>query len=118
MRTVIEAGRHASPLVNNGLTEIGSKLESFRQLVSDLSSVKSDMARDAVIGECVRIVDSLSGSLANTVSIWSEFNSSLMSYRYKFGRKKKPKMVDLPGQQVLFDEPTDDEARKDGTESR
>lgn len=102
MRTVIEAGRQASPLVNKGLSEMKSKLDSFRQLLSDLSSVKSDVARSAVVMECERAIDSLSGTLVDTISKWGEFDSALSSYRRKFGRVKISPSRDLPGQQMLF----------------
>lgn len=104
MRTVIEAGRKASPQINQGMTEIGEKLSSFRQVLSDLCSVKSDSAREAVMNECLRSIDGLSGSLVDTQSIWREFDETLCGYRYRFGRAKKKKVVDLPGQQVLFEE--------------
>lgn len=117
MRTVIEAGRQASPLVNEGLSEMKSKLDSFRQLLSDLSSVKSDVARNAVVMECERAIGSLSGTLVDTISKWGEFDSTLSSYRRKFGRVKISQSRDLPGQQMLFSEDAGGLPRQDETEN-
>lgn len=105
MRTVIEAGREASPLVNEGLAEIGSKLGAFRQLVEDLSSVKSDAARDSLIAECSYMADVLADSLEHTMAKWRSFDETLNAYRRKFGKVKISLVRDLPGQQVLFDDP-------------
>lgn len=114
MRTVIEAGREASPLVNEGLSEMGSKLNSFRQLVEDLSSVKSDAARDSLIAECSHMADSLAGSLAHTVSKWNVFDAALTAYRRKFSKVKIVPARDLPGQQVLFEDPKEPSPPPDG----
>lgn len=105
MRTVIEAGRDAAPRVNDGLAEMRSKLDAFRQLVDDLSSVKSDAARDSLIAECARMSDSLGASLADVTATWRSFDGTLGAYRRKFGRVKIAVVKDLPGQQVLFADP-------------
>ena len=116
MRTVIEAGRKVAPLMNEGLAEMSSRLNSFRQLVEDLSCVKSDAARDSLIAECSHMADGLAGTLSDAISKWCEFDAALNAYRYRFGRVKKAQPKDLPGQQVLFDDATSCcEPRQDGT---
>lgn len=107
MRDVIEAGREASPLVNEGLAEMRAKVDSFRQLLSDLSSIRCEAAREAVLQECMRSVDSLSGTLVDTASKWDRFDSALVAYKYKFRRVKITLAKDMPGQQMLFDAPSD-----------
>lgn len=117
MRTVIEAGREASPLVNEGLAEMGYRLNSFRQLVEDLSSVKSDAARESLIAECSHMADALADSLAYTTEKWCAFDAALTSYRRKFGKVKISAVRDLPGQQVLFDEQPEPISRQGATGS-
>ena len=102
MRTVIEAGRSVSPLINEGLSEMRAKLDHFGQLLEDLSSVKSEEGRRAILEECHRGLDSLSGSLVDATSRWNGFDSSLRSYKYRFRKSKKEMPADLPGQQFLF----------------
>ena len=116
MREVIGAAREASPLVNKGLDEIASKIDSFRQLVEDLSSVKSDAARDSLIAECSHMADSISGSLADTMAKWKAFDETLSGYRYRF-RKAKSVPSDLPGQMVMFDCSVDPVSRECATEN-
>ena len=118
MRDVIEAGRKASPLVNEGLDEMSSRLNSFRQLFDDLSSVKRDVAMDSLIAECSYMAGRIAEALSNTISRWNEFESCLSAYKYKFGRVKITSAKDLPGQQFLFERASSAESRKDEKESR
>lgn len=104
MRYVIEAGRKASPLVNDGLSAMRSKVDGFRQLLSDLSTVKSEAGRAAMLCECLKGLDLLSGSLADTYAHWEKFASALKDYKYRFKKTKAERMLDLPGQQLLFAE--------------
>ena len=118
MRTIIEAGRQASPLVNEGLAEMKSRLASSRQLVLDLASVKSETLRDAALSELLKSLDLISVGLDSTKETWDMFDSALSSYKYKFGRVKINVVRDLPGQQVLFDDPIDCASQTCGTENR
>lgn len=81
-----------------------------------MSGVKSVLSKEAISAECAHELDFLSGEFYELKKFWSEFNDALESYKYK-PRKKKGKVVDLPGQQVLFDEPNDDSFQKDEKES-
>lgn len=117
MRTIIEAGREASPLVNAGLAEMRSELGSSRQLIIDLAAVKSDALRDAALSELLKGIDRTLVSLDSTNETWDGFNSTLSSYKYKFRRVKTRAVKDLPGQQVLFDEPSNAESQTGGTEN-
>lgn len=104
MRTVIEAWRKASPLVNKEIAWVGKCLASCRQLLEDMSGVKSDTAKEAIAAECVHELDSLSGAFADLNSAWSKFDESLGEYHYRFRSAKKKSPVDLPGQMVFSDE--------------
>ena len=102
MKTVIEAGRKAAPLVSSGLSEVAEKLVGLRQLLVDLSAVKSEGGMRAVADECVRCLDSISGSLVDTTSKWRDFEGVLGGYKYSFKKAKTTASRDLPGQQMLF----------------
>ena len=79
-----------------------SKLDSFRLLLADLASVKSESGRDAMLEECQRSLDGLSEALEDTSSKWTRFDSLLGDYKYQFGkRKKKGLVVDHPNQQIM-----------------
>lgn len=115
MRTVIEAARKTAPLLNNGLSDIRAKADTFRQLLADMSSVKSEQAREAMARECLRGIDSLSGAIVDTMSKWDEFYSSLSAYKYKFRRVGMPVTKDLPGQQVFFGDVDEPNSRQGAT---
>ena len=101
MKTIIEAGRKASPLVNKGFEDLKAKFESFGQLVSDLQSVKSESGREAMLTQCSIGLQGLSGLLAETADNWGRFDSILGDYKYNFKKRKKGPPPDLPGQQVM-----------------
>jgi len=101
MRTVIEAGRKSSPLIGEGLNGLQSRLSSFDTLLMDLSSVKSESGREAMLDECRRSLGGISEALASTITEWTKFSSLLGDYKYQFGKRKKGPPPDCPGQQVM-----------------
>lgn len=117
MRSVIEAGRKAAPLVNKGLAETGLLLDSFRQLAHDLASVRSAEARDVLAAQCASMADKIESALVDTYDKWKALDAAISSYRRKFADSKIRHVRDLPGQQVLFSDGRDAIARQDGKES-
>ena len=115
MRTVIEAARKTAPLLDGGLSDIRAKADMFRQLIADMSSVKSEQAKEAMTRECLRGLDSLSVAIVDTMSKWDEFYSSLSAYKYKFRRAGTHVEKDLPGQQILFEDDSEPISRQDAT---
>ena len=108
MKSVIEAGRKASPLVREGFDDLKSRIKSFGQLLSDLASVKSESGREALLAQCVIGLDGLSRAVAATATDWGRFDSILGDYKYNFKRRRKGPPPDLPGQQVMeFNEKKD-----------
>ena len=108
MRTIIEAARKASPLVNEGFSDLKARLESFGQLVSDLRTVRSDLGREAMLEQCSLGLSKLFALLSDTARDWERFDSILGDYKYNFKKRKKGPPPDLAGQQVMeFNEKKD-----------
>lgn len=104
MRTVIEAGRKASPLVGQALEAACTQLEELVGNMSDLANVRSDAARSAMVNVCTKGLADLHITLGYLGSKWREFDETLGEYRYKFKQPKSKVVKDLPGQQMLFNE--------------
>ena len=104
MLTVIEAGRHASPLISKELESVGRCIERCQTLVEDMSGVKSVLSKEAISAECAHELDFLSVEFSELKKFWEEFNDKLESYKYRERKKKANKVKDLPGQQVLFED--------------
>ena len=98
MLTVIEAGRHASPLISKELESVGRCIERCQTLVEDMSGVKSVLSKEAISAECAHELDFLSVEFSELKKFWEEFNDKLESYKYRERKKKANKVKDLPGQ--------------------
>jgi hypothetical protein len=101
MRTVIEAGRKASPLMNDGLGEAKRLVDSFGQLLVDFSAVKSEEGRAAMLQQCAAGLGRLGESLDGIGKVWRRFDGTLGDYKYQFDRCKKGPPPDCPGQQIM-----------------
>jgi hypothetical protein len=105
MREVIEAGREASPLINITMDSIGRCIERCQVLLDDMTEVKSNLSREAIASECVNELAFLGGEFKELKTFWSRLNEKLEEYKYKPRKQKKKRIVDLPGQQKLFEDP-------------
>lgn len=106
MRYVIEAGRKVSPLVNMGLSCLKDKIAGVEQLINDLSVVKSEDGREAMVRQCLKSVLDLAECVSSVETSWAEFDRVLCDYKYKFRKGKRELMADMPGQSKLFDDKT------------
>jgi len=100
MRDVIEAGRKASPLVNDGLKGLHKSLEDLIVMVNDVALVKSESIREVMASECKKLMNVLSSEVYDIEKAWHEFDGKLGDYKYKFGRRNGPPK-DAPGQMVM-----------------
>jgi len=105
MREVIEAGREASPLINMTMDSIGRCIERCQVLLDDMTEVKSNLSREAIASECVNELAFLEGEFKELKTFWARLNGKLEEYKYKPRKQKKKRIVDLPGQQKLFEDP-------------
>lgn len=104
MRSVIEAGKKASPLVNSCIESLAQCVVRVQTMLADMSDVKSARSMEAIAGECVNEMSVLDGELIALRKHWGEFGSALASYKYKAKKARRKGVVDLPGQQKLFDD--------------
>lgn len=100
MRDVIEAGRKASPLVNDGFKALHESVEAFLVMVDDIAMVKSEAIRAVMASECKKMMSILSSEVDDIEKAWHEFDGKLGDYKYKFGRRDGPPK-DAPGQMVM-----------------
>lgn len=104
MRTVIEAGRHASPLISKAIDSVGRCIKRCMALTEDMSGVKSVLSKEAISAECVHELEFLTGEFSELKRFWEEFDEKLGAYKYRERKPKCNRAKDLPGQQVLFEE--------------
>ena len=104
MLSVIEAGRHASPLIGKAIDSIIRCIDRCMMLIDDMSEVKSSLSKEAIASECVNEISFMRGEFNELSAFWKEFDEKLSAYKYRPRKSKKNRVVDLPGQQKLFDE--------------
>ena len=104
MRSVIEAGKKASPLVNSCIESLAQCIARVQTMLADMSDVKSARSMEAIAGECAKEMSFLNGEFVELRKHWEEFGDALASYKYKARKAKRKGVVDLPGQQKLFDD--------------
>ncbi len=102
MRTVIEAGRKTSPLINEAIPSVREGLSECLRLISEKLSNVSGGKTSKDIETLTCIVRSVSCDILKIEEAWACFDGTLGEYKYRFNRSKKKIFKDLPGQQLLF----------------
>lgn len=106
MREVIEAGRKASPLINEKLSSVREMVSEYEQLLSDLSVVQSEAGRKSMIEQCLQGLSRISDAVESVEAPWSRFDGTLRGYVRKF-KSKKDVVRDAPGQTFMFQDSDD-----------